>query len=177
MEKICIGDVVRFKGADKELQGQEFSVSFTKTLSNGDDEIELTDYPMYCFNASQFELVQKCPYADGDRITVKAVYWNLESKKFVIDEVIGAFSSKNGLIDFDERTLDCFHVPLIKLGRFYSSEENGNDFDVVFCLATDNDVKKAKQVWLNTINERISEIKQELSEMVASRDALASALK
>lgn len=175
MAKLHVGDTVMFKQGKEGLVGQEFTVSHVRTFPNESvDEITLEECPYYAFDANLFEIVRECPHKEGDKFRLKSVFWNIEQKKFIIDSVTGTY--KDGCIEFDKRTMDCYHVPLTKLGKFYDRETNGNDFDVVFCRSTDEDIKKAKQVWLNVLNERIRELEKDLSELVINRTALEDLL-
>lgn len=171
MSKFNIGDVVRFVEAKKELAEKEFVISHISRVGEKEEEICLEGFEMYFFAPSQFELVRRCPYKTGDRISVSAVYWNQEKNRFVIDEVMGTVV-EDGCIDFDERTMDCFHVPITKLGIFWGNEENGNDYDVVFCLSTEEEIRKAKKIWFNVMERKVKELKEELKEVKSSCEEL-----
>ena len=128
------------------------------------------------FLIDNFELVKECPYKDGEEIALKSVYWNSESFRFVIYDTVGTFNEKNGYIDFKERTMDCFGVPCVKIGKMYDREQHSNDYDVVFCLPTDEAVQAAKKVWEQVTSDKIKELEEELLKMKKNRAVLQSQL-
>ena len=174
MSKFNIGDTVQFANAEEELKGKVFMISHTEQVGDK-EEICLEGFSMYTFSAEQFELVKKCPYKKGDRVSINAVYWNQDRNYFVVDEVVGTVTD-SGYIEFDQRTMASFCVPVNKLGVFWSNEENGNDFDVVFCLSLKEEIQKAKKLWLDVLDERVKDLEEELNELKNSREELKKQL-
>lgn len=99
----------------------------------------------------------------GASITITAVKWDSDAEKFVTRDVVGTVDEYN-VIKFERRTMDCYCVPLYKLGEMYRRWESGNDCDVVFCLSTHADVRQAMRVWEHYIFERVADLEHDLQE-------------
>lgn len=168
---IEVGDVVRFKDIGYGLSGQKVTVKYVEG-----NICELVQIPGYRFSLDGFELVQKCKYKTWERVTLKGVFWNESTCDFVVEDIVGQVK-KNGFIDFEERTLDLFGVPVTKIGKMYSAEESSGDFDVVICEPDEKEVLRAKTTIGFYLAGRIKETKKELEEQERQYEALKQRLK
>lgn len=152
MNKFNVGDKVRFTDdKDKRI--------FTVGFLYGDDTLELVENDTVIFSAKVFTLVSKCPYHEGGRIKLAAVFWNKEKEVFQVDETVGTV--EGGSIEFDERTYDHFSVPIYRLNTVYTSEASGADYDCAFCEPGEDNIRKAKLEYMRKLNREVDEAKEE----------------
>ena len=172
-----VGDVVRFKESE-DLSGQEFTVfEFIKGKSHSPkDKVRLIERLDYGYeDACELELVRECPYNDGDKIALKAVYWNEDEDRFGVDDVVGTFR-ENGDIQFEKLVMSCDFIPYPCLDAFYGSTVCYGNQDVIFCLATKEKVTKAQKRLLDVETARLEECQREFQIELETKTKMEEAI-
>ena len=168
MTDIAVGDIVR-------LEGDKDNTPLTVNFIHEDGNLEFVEAPFYTFPADIAVVTKKCPYKEGDKVQLTALFWRESEKNFIERKIFGTVES-GGWINFNERTFDHFGIGVAHLNAVRTAEDSGNDYDCAFCEPSEENIRKAKLSYLRRLTSKVEDLKEDYedanSQLLAMRQQI-----